>query len=53
MYKGEQMKQIADKYNIRDILVEGKGFTPSLLEVLTNHIDLLMKVECMKCQQSE
>ena len=42
-----------DKENLRKLLVAHNGFTPDLLVALTKHIDLLMKVECMKCRQNE
>jgi hypothetical protein len=37
-----------DKYNLRYILTKNGGFSPQLLEDLTHHIDLLMKIEDMK-----
>ena len=42
-----------DKHNLREILVANGAFTPKTLEALTKHIDLLIKVEFMKCQQNE
>lgn len=39
-----------DKYNIRDILVRNKGFTPKMQEELEKQIDLIIKVESIKFQ---
>lgn len=36
-----------DKYNLRDLLVANKGFSPKMLKDLTHHIDILIKIEYM------
>lgn len=44
----------SDKYNLRDILIRNKGFTPQMLQELTHKIDIILKVEYMKlCQTNE
>lgn len=49
----KQNKEDDDKHNLREILVANGAFTPNTLQALTKHIDLLIKVEFMKCQQNE
>lgn len=49
----KQNKDDNDKHNLRDILVANGAFTPDTLQALTKHIDLLIKVEYIKCQQNE
>jgi len=49
--QGEQMKeQPEDKYNIREILIRNKGFTPQMLQDLEQQINLILKVEYINWQ---
>ena len=43
-------EEVEDKYNIREILVQNKGFTPKMQEDLEKQIDLILKVEFIKFQ---
>ena len=43
-------EQTEDKYNLRDILVRNKGFTPTMLQELEHQIDIVLKVEWINWQ---
>jgi hypothetical protein len=43
-------EQSEDKYNIREILIRNKGFTPQMLQDLEHQIDLILKVEYINWQ---
>ena len=44
------MEETEDKYNIREILVRNKGFTPKMQQEIEKQIDLIIKVEFIKFQ---
>lgn len=41
-----------DKYSLTHILIRNGGFSPKMVEDLTKHIDLLLKLEDMKWQNN-
>ena len=43
-------EQTEDKYNLREILIRNKGFTPQMLRDLEHQIDIILKVEYINWQ---